>query len=424
MRLAENVVLFPAGPFRMIGNLGSGYVIGLTDAGASLCQRMRSTDVAEDEIAAVDANLLSHLVAGSFVTAASGNAPATETTRGSAAYLHITPRCNLDCTGCYSRRPEEPSVDLPLADMLLLVERLADRDVRRLVISGGEPFLRSDLPEIVQHAKAVGMEHIDVLTNGTAIAPQALAGLCGFVDRVCVSFDGPSADAEALVRKEQRYAQLTDALRMIEQAGIPAHIIATIHARNMHDIPAYKALAEKLGATVSFSMLSAPTTDPAVGELVPDDDALAELARVLFGSMMLSTDPAGGPLGTTLSVCALCGAGERNLSVAADGRLYPCHMLHYDEMCMGSLLDAPEDPDGLASATAAPCDNPFAGLTVDDIPDCAACDIRYLCGGGCRARAFYATGDPAQRDPYCTLMREHYAILLEALSSMSQGKGV
>lgn len=409
MRLSDNVTVFQAGPFSLIGNLDTGYVIGLTEDGARVCERMSHQDVAESEVAEIDDMLLAHLKAGGFIEGISRTA--SEPARS--AYLHVTPRCNLSCVGCYSRRQDDAASDLSLDELCSIVDRLASAGVKRLIISGGEPFLREDLPELIRHAKLdAHIEHVDILTNGTFVPTTALDKLIGIVDRICVSFDGPNQGSAAYLREQQRFDTLTDTVRTIQAAGIPTHIIATIHALNMDDIPAYKQLAAELDATVSFSLLSAPEDDSQTASLIPNDAALKNLAHALFGASMLSTDPAGGPLSTSLSVCSLCGAGNTNMSVDAKGALYPCHMLHYDELKMVSMLD--ESIDELCA------NNPFAHISVDSIPECASCDIRYLCGGGCRARAFYATGNAYARDPYCALMKEHHSILFKALSAMTQ----
>ena len=80
-------------------------------------------------------------------------------------------------------------------------------------------------------------------------------------------------------------------------------------------------------------------------------------------------------------------------------------MMHDAVFSLGSLV---EDPECL-SARHAPAPR------VGDLAACADCDIRYLCGGGCRARAHFATGDVEARDPYCALMRTFYRLLFEAM---------
>ena len=99
------------------------------------------------------------------------------------AYLHVSNTCNLSCVGCYSadcnrNRAVDPSLD----DLCHAIDVLACLGVTRLVISGGEPFLREDLPEIAQHAREQGMTSITVLTNGTHCGDEMLAKLVGNVD--------------------------------------------------------------------------------------------------------------------------------------------------------------------------------------------------------------------------------------------------
>lgn len=70
------------------------------------------------------------------------------------AYLHVTQRCNLECAGCYSLDDGRNSLeDAPTKSILRAVGQLAREGVSKLIVSGGEPFLRGDLPEIVRFAK-------------------------------------------------------------------------------------------------------------------------------------------------------------------------------------------------------------------------------------------------------------------------------
>ena len=100
------------------------------------------------------------------------------------------------------------------------VEGLAAAGLSQLIISGGEPLLREDLPDIVEHAKrACGIASVTVLSNGTRMTEEALERLAPNVDCVSVSFDGCSAAAPAYIRSEQRFDELVEAVRMVQRAG-------------------------------------------------------------------------------------------------------------------------------------------------------------------------------------------------------------
>lgn len=414
MRFGDDIVEHEPFSVPMIGNVSTGYSIGLTPEGREVCHRMFFEDVPEAEVAAVDENLLAHLRLGRFC-AGDEAGPGSAEAPLQAAYLHVTHRCNLRCAGCYSGvEGRNARADVPLEDVLAMAGRLAGAGVRRLIISGGEPFLRDDLPQIAAGAKAAGVEQVDVLTNGTLVTAEALRALAPWTDRVSVSFDGADADAVPAIRRENRFDVLVAAVGLIRDAGIQPHIIPTIHGGNVRDMEAYCALAERLGATINFSLLSASACDGAVAALLPDEAALEELAR---GTLALSRGGsllADTPVNTGLATTVGCGAGCSMVSVSADGEVFPCHLMHDEAFRLGSLLEG----DDCLNERCRPAP------TVDELPECGSCEIRYLCGGGCRARAFLATGDATARDPYCTLMKTFYRLLFQAMLGTELGKEV
>lgn len=450
MRFGPNVVEHAPFSIPMIGNTATGYVIGLTPEGAAVCHRMFSEDVPEAEVAAVNADLPVHLRRGGFVVegerADEGSlgksvegAEGTESAEGAggaesagaenaavaasaspaldshaplqSAYLHVTHHCNLNCIGCYSAvDARNARRDLTLDELRGVIGALADAGCQHVVISGGEPFLRDDLAAIVAYVRECGIDSVDVLTNGTAVTSEKLAAIAPYVGRVSVSFDGPNAETAPVIRREPLFERLVAAVEMIREAGIAPHIIPTAHAGNIDALGEYVALADSLGATMNFSLLSAPLENDELAAVIPDDAALERLAQA---TLALSCDGvpvlSDTPVSTRLTTTCGCGAGCAMVSVSADGEVFPCHMMHDEAFSLGSLL---EDP-GCLAARRAPAPR------VGELAACADCEIRYLCGGGCRARAYFATGDVEARDPYCALMRTFYRLLFEAMLGRS-----
>ncbi len=388
----------------MIGNTANGCLAGLTSEGAAVCHRMFREDISNEEIDAADPDLRSCLTRGAFdQDAAPSTSPRT-------AYLHVTHRCNLQCVGCYSAiENRNDAADLPLEDISRIIEQLAQSGVRELIISGGEPFLRDDLAAIVAHANRCGIPSITVLTNGTLISPERVGELAPFVQTVSVSFDGATPCSPATIRGSQRFNQLVEAIRIIQAAGINAHAIPTIHHDNIGDYEAYCKLADELDITLSFSLLSITHDDPEAGTLTPTEESLAGLAEAALLNQSPNVTISDTPL-NTLSTRISCGAGQATISVAADGTLYPCHMLHLPSYALGNLLKQ-DLADLLVKGGAA------LPRSVDEVTGCSDCEIRYLCGGGCRARAQHARGDLQAVDPYCSLMRHYYELVLAPLAT-------
>ncbi len=87
--------------------------------------------------------------------------------RPSAPYrmdLAITYRCNNDCSHCYNARPRD-FAELPTSQWKVILDRLWEIGIPHVVFTGGEPTLRDDLAELIQHAQKNG-QITGLNTNG------------------------------------------------------------------------------------------------------------------------------------------------------------------------------------------------------------------------------------------------------------------
>ena len=413
MRLSSSCVRFSLGEIPVVGNVETGAIVGLTAEGAQLCDAMRERDVPIQDVPDSCSDLIGYLRSAGFVGEASDGRRVDAVTHGphriSSAYLHVTNCCNLSCVGCYSRddarnRAADPSCD----ELCHALDLLAALGVKRLVISGGEPFIRRDLPELLRRARGNGVSYIAIITNGTLLTWEMVNSLKGLVDVISISFDGASAQSPAYIRKMQLFDALVDAVHLVQDAGIRAHILPTLHARNTDDVPAYLALAEKLGVTVGFSLLSGGTRE--LGALCMTAGCLVELAERMEAVTLsqAETDALGEDVWSgALRARVRCGAGRTNISVAADGSVYPCHMLHYPELKLGNAFT--DTADALQEALSS-----FHLPVVDEIDGCRSCEKRYLCGGGCRGRSMAEYGRLDARDPYCAYYNHAIDLAVDA----------
>lgn len=396
MKLSGQTVRFHLGQIPALGNVDAGVIIGLTSSGAALCKAMAERDVSEEDVPADCAELVAYMKQHGFIEDGAGESNAeSDRMRLRSAYLHVTNRCNLSCVGCYSwDEGRNRDADPTIRQLEHAIDVLAKLGVERLVVSGGEPFVRSDLPELAVHAKEAGIATVAVLTNGTLCTDERIAPLTGRVDTISVSFDGASSQGPSHIRGKQLFDQLAAVAKRIQSVGIQAHVLPTIHAKNIDDVPAYLEFGKRLGVTVGFSLLSGPSG--VLGNLAPDEGDLVHLAEVIQTAGTTADVDSVFPDGAqrTLRACNRCGAGRTGVSVAYDGSVYPCHMLHCTPFLLGNAFG--DSTDKLRSALTR-----FALPAVDELDGCRDCDKRYLCGGGCRARAYMEYGRVDCRDPYC-----------------------
>lgn len=413
MQFSNAVTRFSLGDVPVIGNTVTGAVVGLTEDGIKLCDALGSGCCGADAVSVEQTMLLEYLVRNGFVVDEGKESSAETASRLETAYLHVTNRCNMACKGCYSyTNNRNDSIDPTYDELAHSLRVLAKIGISQLVVSGGEPFLRDDLPALVAYANDVGIQSVNVLTNGTLCAPSALELLSDCVDVISVLFNNTGDWVRSPFGNDCRVNQIKQAVKRIAEAGIRPHILFTLHAENIGDVPEMLEFGKQSGATVGFSLLSGKRE--MLGELFPTDDQLRFLARVIHevGEWEDISTISPDISEWSLRACKQCGAGITTLSISAEGNVYPCHTLHYPEYCCGNaFLDSAKDIQSALSKMLLP--------SVDELDDCNTCSDRYICGGGCRARMFLNEGFAEGKDPYCAYYSQRIDFkITEFLSSV------
>lgn len=116
--------------------------------------------------------------------------------------ISVIDRCNYRCPYCMPiERFGGPAAFLKrrdwlqTEDLLCIVQRFLALGVRKLRLTGGEPLLRPDLPELVQALIALpGVEDLALTTNGELLADKAEALARAGLKRITVSLDALDAD--------------------------------------------------------------------------------------------------------------------------------------------------------------------------------------------------------------------------------------
>jgi cyclic pyranopterin phosphate synthase len=172
--------------------------------------------------------------------------------------ISVTDRCNLRCSYCI---PEEEIAWLPRREILTFeeIERfvriVARLGIRKLRLTGGEPLLRRDLPELVRRLVAVdGIVDVGVTTNGTALARLAAPLKDAGLRRLNVSLD--TLDRELFQRMTRRDGldAVLEGLEAAARAGFaPIKVNAVIERdRNAKEILPLARMARAHGLILRF----------------------------------------------------------------------------------------------------------------------------------------------------------------------------
>jgi radical SAM protein with 4Fe4S-binding SPASM domain len=173
----------------------------------------------------------------------------------------ITTRCDLACRHCRASATTEPDAqELSPAEALEVVEQLAEAKTKLLILSGGDPLLRPDWPDIAARASALGMR-VTMAPNGLHVDAAVAARMreCG-IERAAISLDFPTAELHDEFRGVPgAFDAAVCALSLLRDAGIERQINATLTALNVEHLDALIDLAVGIGAAAFHPFLLVET---------------------------------------------------------------------------------------------------------------------------------------------------------------------
>ncbi|RLG27410.1 heme b synthase [Methanosarcinales archaeon] len=329
----------------------------------------------------------------------------------------ITGACNLKCKHCRGSSTETPDPDeLSTDEAFHLIDEIVDFAKPILILSGGEPLMRKDVCEIAQYGTDKGLRVV-LATNGTAMTADVAHRLRDAgIARISVSIDG--ADAETHDAFRGMPGAFDGAIRgtsEIRAAGISLQINTTISKKNIDQIPKILDLSIGLGADALHIFMLVPTGRGREEDEIPPDEYERILnwfydQRNTAGIQLKATcaphyfrimRQRAKEEGTTVSVATHgfeamtkgCLAGTGFCFISRNGGVYPCGYL---PVLAGNIRDA-----GFKDVWD-------HAKVFEDLRDesrlkgkCGICGYKRVCGG-CRARAYAATGDYLAEEPYCT----------------------
>lgn len=177
--------------------------------------------------------------------------------------FELTPRCNMNCRMCYIRMSEEEMRDrgreYTAQEWISMGQICREQGMLFLLLTGGEPFLRTDFREIYTELSRMGFV-ISINSNGTMIRPETVAWLKEIPpSRINITLYGASNETYArLCRNPHGFEQAVRAIDLLRDAGIYVNINASFTPYNVDDMEAIYAFARERDLTVTATSYMFP----------------------------------------------------------------------------------------------------------------------------------------------------------------------
>jgi len=314
----------------------------------------------------------------------------------------ITYACNLQCVHCLSSSGRRDPRELTTEQALAVLDELKDLQVFYINIGGGEPMVRRDFFEIIEHSVSNGIG-VKFSTNGAFIDKKNAERLAAmdYLD-IQISLDGADAATNDPVRGPGTYEMAINAMNNLRDANFGEFKISVVVTRhNVSQLDDFKALADSYGAQLRITRLRPSGRGADTwNDLHPTNDQQREVYDWLMkhGEKVLTGDSFFhlNALGPALPGLNMCGAGRVVCLIDPIGDVYACPFVIHDQFKAGNVLD-----DGgftqvwRQSALFTELREPQSAGA------CASCGSYDACQGGCMAAKFF-TGLPLDGpDPEC-----------------------
>jgi radical SAM protein with 4Fe4S-binding SPASM domain len=361
----------------------------------------------------------------------------------------VTGLCNLNCRHCYMESPSGRYGELPFEAMVGLIEQFERANVIEVSFTGGEPFVRKDLLDIMEVLVDKKIYLGQIFSNGLLITDRHLGDIrrIGLKPAFQISFDGVGVHDQMRGRMGIEQGVI-EAIRRLRAADFPVAVSGSIDRLNIGSLVDTYELMKKLdvqawriaapqemgnwrGTTTAVSLAEqAEAYAPLLERWMKDDKPFfLQLCGFFIGGgrRRSQADRRDRPAGRKPGAIGLkrsaeiprpeytpdsydCGACREQPNLLSDGTLVPCpgfvDSIVHDRM--PNLLR-----EDLSKVWTRSFLRQIASMKKKDVlaknPECSACDWFKECGAGCRASALTTTGNLTAKDPImCDLHKKGY----------------
>jgi heme b synthase len=286
-----------------------------------------------------------------------------------------------------------------------------------IILTGGEPLLREDVFDLAAHGTKKGLRMV-MATNGTLLTPEIVEEIeASGIKRVSISIDGADEVQHDQFRNVPgAFRRAVEGIRLLKEGGVEFQINTTITKHNMHNIGDILDAAVQLGAVAHHIFMLVPTGR--AREMVNQEINALEYEELLHwfyrmrDKVPLSLKATCAPHYyrilrqeahargekvdyQTYGLDAMtrgCLGGTAFCFIGNNGIVQPCGYL---EVECGDLRNSTFESVWEGSEVF----NRLRDFSVYK-GKCGRCEYIRFCGG-CRARAYEATGDYLEEEPLC-----------------------
>ena len=344
-------------------------------------------------------------------------------------WIHTNNSCNLTCSHCLVNSSPDEDKGLSTETIKSIIDEAAVLGTARFYFTGGEPFMRKDIFELIDYVCSHKKSELIILTNGTLLKGEIIEKLQKFDKKflkIQISLDGSKPEINDPLRGKGSFALIIEGIKNLVEAGYSPTVTTVVANSHIDDIPDTTKLlalsgvkthhllwAHKRGRITESDNNSIPTIDKVI--------EVTRKVKEVAGESGISVDNhdsykfrANSKRGTRYDLGNAC---YDSMCVYSNGDVYPsASFAGYAGLRCGSIVDNTLreiwENSNMSKA--------FRSATLQNKEKCRECHIKFICGGGDIEHSFFYSENgfklEADRfpedvgihalDPYCDLHKE------------------
>ena len=190
--------------------------------------------------------------------------------RPTVAYFEVTYRCNARCDYCYLGALRDTVQDSDTKSIFAILDKLANSGILSMAITGGEPFLRTDILEILDHCRKCGFFTTGILTNGTILTHTHLDYLAKHAKELSLTVSMTAFSSDPNIN--DRIFGIPNALKAIlfNAEWLKEHNIPVVIK-----IPALKETLSSIAKSILFFKSKNFETMPSYTKIITNENRIA-----------------------------------------------------------------------------------------------------------------------------------------------------
>lgn len=322
--------------------------------------------------------------------------------------FEITQHCQLKCIHCYiDDQPLYRNRELSTKEVCGLLEQLVDNGCLWLLITGGEPMLRSDFSEIYSYAKELGMI-ITVFTNATLFDKRVADVFAKYPPFLVEATIHGSTEAtfDTIAGVPGSFYRFRKGIQFLKEYKIPFHLKMIVMRQNVHEVESTQKLALEMGANdFRFDPMinadfhhSSKASDMriTVEEAVKLD--LIEPYKDRWEKIYQKALDQRNIYQLSQNFLFPCRAGRCSFTISADGQLLPCVLMRTPSYDLREIifLEGWQKLNNYVNSAYMKKDNPCLKCTTQTCSKCPAWG--YLEHGDPNAKSSFACALQQKRE--------------------------